>query len=57
MCPDPIDEENWKQTLSATRSSCELDGAQPGKRCWFRVAGISSTGQGPWSHPASRPVM
>ena len=57
MSPDPITDDSWEHILASTRSSCEVDGAQPGKRCWFRIAAVNSTGQGPWSMPTCRPVM
>lgn len=48
---------NWRRVTMSTRATCELDGAQPGKPAWFRVAAVNATGQSPWSVPAQRPVM
>ena len=55
--PDPITEKSWVQVDTPTKSSCEIEGAEPGKILWFRVAGVNATGAGPWSEPAKRPVM
>jgi len=57
MCPDVFGEAAWTQVDTPTKSSCELNGAEPGKPCWFRVAGVNPTGQSPWSAPACRQVM
>jgi hypothetical protein len=54
---DPVTPINWEQVLATTKTSCEIPGGDPGKRCWFRIAGVNAAGQGPWSEPASRPVM
>ena len=55
--PDPVTANSWEQVLVSTKSSCEIPGAQPGQKCWFRVAGVNAAGQGPWSAEAPRPVM
>jgi hypothetical protein len=47
----------WKQVLTSTTASCELDGAEPGKPAWFRVAAVNPAGPGPWSQPIPRPVV
>ncbi len=57
MSPDPITDDGWEYMPVSTRSSAELDGAEPGKHTWFRVAAVNSTGQSSWSMPARRPVM
>ena len=57
MSPDPITAKSWEQVDTPTKSSCEADGAEPGKIQWFRVAGVNASGAGPWSEPAMRPVM
>lgn len=54
---DPVTPVNWAQVLATTKTHCEIPGAEPGKRCWFRVAGVNPVGQGPWCEPACRPVM
>ena len=55
--PDPMTDTSWDQVDTPTKASCELDGAEPGKKYWYRVAAVNSAGVGPWSGPASRPVM
>ena len=55
--PDPITGTSWRQVATPTKASCEVDGAEPGKPCWFRVAGVNPLGVGPWSAPALRAVM
>lgn len=55
--PDPITADSWEQVATPTKPSCTLEGAEPGKKCWFRMAGINPLGQGPWSEPVARPVM
>lgn len=55
--PDPVTDTSWAQVDTPTKASCELDGADPGKVYWYRVAAVSPSGAGPWSGPASRPVM
>ena len=57
MAPDPSDQADWRQMATPTKASCEVPGAEPGKPCWFRVAGVNPLGRGPWSSPTSRPVM
>lgn len=50
-------ETGWRQVAAPTKASCEVDGAEPGKPCWFRVAGVNPLGMSPWSSPARRQVM
>lgn len=57
MSPEPITDESWEQVAVTTKMRAEVPGAEPGKACWFRVAGVNATGQGPWSEPGRRPVM
>lgn len=54
---EPMTEGSWLTVATPTRASCEVDGAVPGKVCWFRVAGVNAAGTGPWSAPACREVM
>ena len=54
---EPITPDGWVQVDTPTKASCEIDGAEPGRVCWFRVAAVNPTGSGPWSEPAKRPVM
>jgi hypothetical protein len=53
----PEDPNSWEQVLVTTKTRAEVPGAEPGKICWFRVAGVNAIGQGPWCTPAQRPVM
>ena len=55
--PEPVTADSWEQVFATTKSSCEVPGALPGQKCWFRVAGVNAAGQGPWSAVAPRPVM
>ena len=55
--PEPMTETSWEQVDTPTKASCELDGADPGKMYWFRVAAVNGAGAGPWSGAASRPLM
>ena len=48
---------SWGFALNCTTASANVNGAQPGQRYWYRVAGVNARGQGPWSEPACRPVM
>lgn len=57
MSPDPATPAGWRPVAFPTKASCEVPGAEPGKQCWFRVAGVNPLGRGPWSAPALRPVM
>ena len=56
-CADPMTPEGWEELDTPTKASLTVEGAEPGKARWYRVAGVNSVGQGPWSDPASRPVM
>jgi hypothetical protein len=57
MSLDADSPEGWKRLTTSTRTSCEVDGAEPGKRAWFRIAAVNAIGQGPWSAVALRQVM
>ena len=56
-CADPMTEEGWEFVKSCTAASADVNGAEPGTPCWYRVAGVNGNGQGPWSAPVCRPVM
>lgn len=43
----------WTHAAIATKSKATLAGIASGSRKWARVAAINSTGQGPWSAPAT----
>jgi hypothetical protein len=55
--PEPITDTSWKQKGTVTEPKYDGNGATPGQKCWYRVAGVNRLGQGPWSEPALRPVM
>ncbi len=55
--PEPITETSWKNMGTVTEAKFSGNGATPGVRCWYRVAGVNRLGQGAWSEPALRPVM
>lgn len=56
-CADPMTEEGWEFAMSSTTAKVDVNGAEPGQCCWYRVAGVNGKGQGPWSAPVCRPVM
>ncbi len=47
----------YTQVAMPTKASCEVEGAEPGKESWYRVAGLNADGQGPFCEPARRPVL
>jgi len=51
---DPAGQTGWAYAATATKSSAAVTGLTSGTRSWFRVAGIGSAGQGPWSDPATK---
>ena len=55
--PDPITATGWTQSIVSTKTTFLGNGATAGQKYWFRVAAFNARGQGPWSEPASRPVM
>jgi hypothetical protein len=57
MTLDPNGQVDWKRMKTSTKTTCEVDGAIPGKPAWFRIAAVNPAGQGPWSVAAMRPVM
>ena len=54
---EPITETSWKNMTTVTEAKFTGNGATPGVKCWYRIAGVNRLGQGPWSEPALRPVM
>ncbi len=54
---EEITADGWREVGVVTEASFTGNGATPGQRCWYRVAGVNRLGQGPWSEPALRPVM
>ena len=55
--PEVITETSWEEVGTVTEAKYGGNGATPGQKCWYRIAGINRLGQGPWSEPALRPVM
>ena len=55
--PDPITDASWRNMGTVVEVKYEGNGATPGQKCWYRVAGVNRGGRGPWSEPALRPVM
>ena len=56
-CADPMTEDGWEFATSCTAASADVNGSEPGARCWYRVAGVNGKGLGTWSAPVCRPVM
>ena len=54
---DLSSETNWVPAGISLRTTFEANGATPGQPYWYRVAAFNVAGIGPWSAPASRPVM
>jgi hypothetical protein len=44
----------WGSPATTTKSKIEVAGLNSGTKYWFRVAGIGSVGQGPWSSETSK---
>ena len=55
--PDPMTPSSWRTPVISMKTKIDANGAAPGEPYWYRVAAFNSGGQGPWSQPASRPVM
>lgn len=55
--PEEITDTSWTDISVVTEATFHGNGATPGQRCWYRIAGVNRLGQGPWSPPALRPVM
>jgi hypothetical protein len=54
---DPITDTSWRNMATVTEVKYVGNGAVPGEKCWYRIAGVNRAGRGPWSDPALRPVM
>ena len=54
---DPIVAGSWAFSATCTAARISVNGADAGKRHWYRVSAVNGRGQGPWSEPACRPVM
>lgn len=50
------DPASWQQVAVSTKANVEVSGLESGKQYWFQVCAIGSSGQGPWSDPATRVV-
>lgn len=48
---DPTLDTSWVQVATATKTKATVNTMVSGTRYWFRVAGVGSAGQGPWSDP------
>ena len=57
ISPDPMTATSWTFACSCTTAAADVNGAEAGKRYWYRVCAVNGKGQGPWSEPACRPVM
>lgn len=44
----------WTQEDIITKSSYTISKLRSGQKYWFRVAAVSSNGQGPWSEPVQK---
>ena len=55
--PDPVTDESWEECGMSTEAKFRTNGATPGQRRWYRVAAFNNLGLGPWSGPASRPLL
>lgn len=56
-CQDPLDANAWVDLGTVAEPKFVGNGAIPGKKCWYRVAGVNRLGEGLWSEPTLRPVM
>jgi hypothetical protein len=54
---DVSSDENWVAAGLSLRTTFDANGATPGQPYWYRVAAFNAAGLGPWSAPATRPVM
>lgn len=53
---DPVQEGDWKDAITTTKSTCIIPNLISGSRCWVRVAAVGAAGRGPWSDPATKIV-
>jgi hypothetical protein len=51
--PAPANGSKWEQFAVTTISTVVIGDLVPGSKYWFRVATVTSTGQGLWSDPIS----
>ncbi len=51
--PEPANSSKWQQVAVTTVANLTTDGLIPGTKYWFRVATVTSSGQGLWSDPIS----
>ena len=51
---DPLAEVSWKDTLTPTKSKCELNNLTSGTRYWIRVAAVGAAGRSGWSDVATK---
>ncbi len=57
ISPDPMTATSWSNACTCTPAHADVNGAEPGKRYWYRISAVNTKGQGPWSEPVCRPVM
>jgi hypothetical protein len=53
---DPVKEDNWKDAVTSTKSTCIIPNLASGTRCWVRVAAVGTAGRSAWSDPATKIV-
>lgn len=54
ISPDPPTADSWGHAETVTIASKTIQNLTSGKKYWFRVAALGSTGQSGWSEPATR---
>ena len=50
---DPIVVGSWEFAATCTAARIQVNGADAGRRHWYRVSAVNGRGQGPLSVPAS----
>jgi hypothetical protein len=53
---DPVKDDEWKDAITSTKSTCSILNLTSGIRVWIRVAAVGAAGRGPWSDPATKIV-
>src|SRR6185295_8433183 len=54
ISPDPPSADSWGHAETVTVANKTIQNLTTGKKYWFRVAAIGSTGQSGWSEPATK---
>lgn len=52
----PTNTQPWVFAGASTQTRYVIKGLESGSKCWFRVAAVTATGQGPWSDPVMKVV-